>query len=331
MKDINAVEIELKRNKLTRSYQLTSEYLSMQGGYLTGDYLPSKWQYVAKLLEYQFLSHYWGSPPSWRMLLRKFNTKRTLPDFCVIGAVKSGTSDLSTNLILHPNVIAPLAKEFYLLDIDKWRVFYPTVRQKQNHATCYGLALSPFLAPYIHEMELTYNLSQVQPNTKIVLVLRDPVKRVYSQWKWDVWMAGKENTSKVPFLTSFSAYVDKSLAVFPEYPRYTSSLNTLEKTQALQLSIYWVAVNHWIECFGRDNVLVLDVGEYFVDSNHFLNQIYEFVGLPSFECPTFNNRINENPVVLPKPDEESLLKLSGFFKPYNEKLWQLLGREFDWE
>lgn len=331
MKQID-VATELKRNKLTRSYQLTSEYLSMQGGYLTGDDLPSKWQYVVKLLEYQFLSHYWGSPPSWRMLLRKFNTKRTLPDFCVIGAVKSGTSDLSTNLMLHPSVIAPLAKEFYLHDIDKWRVFYPTVRQKKNHATRYGLALSPFLAPYIHEMELAYNLSQVQPNTKIVLVLRDPVKRVYSQWKWDVWMAGKENTSKVPFLTSFSAYVDKSLAVFPEYPRDIALFNTtLEKTQALQLSIYWVVVSYWIEYFCRDNVLVLDVDEYFRDNNRVLNQIYEFVGLPSFECPVFNNRINENPLILPPPDEKSLLKLREFFKPYNEKLWQLLGKEFDWE
>ncbi|MDO9139834.1 MAG: sulfotransferase domain-containing protein, partial [Methylobacter sp.] len=188
-----------------------------------------------------------------------------------------------------------------------------------------GLALSPFLAPYLHWMELTYNLSQAQPNTKIVLILRDPVKRVFSHWKWDVFISGKKRTSELPFLTSFPAYVDKALEVFPEYPMYTTT-----GFDVLQTSIYWKAASYWMECFGRENVLVLDVADYFSDSNGFLNQIYEFVGLPDFECPVSNNKINENPIVLPPPDEESMAKLSEFFKPYNEKLWPLLGKEFDW-
>lgn len=317
--------IEHKRNKLSRAYQLVSEYRFMCNGYMSDEDFPSKLQYFTKLLEYQFLPHYFGSPPSWRKLLRKFNGKRTLPDFCVIGPIKSGTSDLAVNIMLHPNIMVPIAKEFYISDPEEWRIFYPTERQKKNHAFRYGSALSPFLAPYLNWMELTYKLSQLQPNTKIVLTLRDPVKRVFSHWKWDVFMSGKKRASELPFLTSFPDYVDKALAVFPEYPMYTAC-----GFDALQTSIYWKAVSYWMECFGRDNVLVLDVADYFLNSNRFLNQIYEFVGLPSFECPPFNNKVNENPIILPPPDEESMLKLSEFFKPYNEKLWTLLGREFDW-
>jgi hypothetical protein len=322
---MNAAAIERKRNRLSRAYQLTSENRCMRNGYLSDDELPSKLQYIAKLLEYQFLPHYFGGPPSWRKFLRKFNGKRTLPDFCVIGPVKSGTSDLAVNIMLHPNIMTPLVKEFLISDPEEWRIFYPTERQKKDHAARHGLALSPFLAPYLHWMELTYNLSQAQPNTKIVLILRDPVKRVFSHWKWDVFISGKKRTSELPFLTSFPAYVDKALEVFPEYPMYTTT-----GFDVLQTSIYWKAASYWMECFGRENVLVLDVADYFSDSNGFLNQIYEFVGLPDFECPVSNNKINENPIVLPPPDEESMAKLSEFFKPYNEKLWPLLGKEFDW-
>ncbi len=324
---MNAAEIEYKRNKLSRSYQLVSEHRRMFNGYMSENEFPSKLQYLVKLLEYQFLPHYFGIPPSWRKLLRKFGGKRTLPDFCVIGPIKSGTSDLAVNIMLHPNIMTPLAKEFYIPDPEEWRIFYPTERQKKKHASLYGSALSPFLAPYLYWMELTYKLSQMQPNTKIVLTLRDPVKRVYSHWKWEVFLSGKKRASELPFLISFPAYVDKALAVFPEYPMYTYKGRDAD---ALQISIYWKAVSYWMECFGRDNVLVLDVADYFFDSNRFLNQIYEFVGLPEFECPASNNKINENPIVLPPPDEESMSKLREFFNPHNEKLWSVLGKEFDW-
>jgi hypothetical protein len=321
---MNTAEIERQRNRLSRAYQLSSEYWYMRSGYMSNKERPTSWQYAAKLLEYQFLPHYFGSPPGWRKQLRKMAGKRTLPDFCVVGPIKSGTSDLAVNILLHPNIIAPLAKELHLPDPEDWRIFYPTERQKKVHATRYGSALSPFLAPYLHKMDLTYRLSRAQPETKIVLTLRDPALRVFSQWKWEVFLSGKKQVGELPFLASFQAYVDRALAMFPEYPMYTAV-----GFDVLQTSIYWKAVSYWIECFGRDNVLVMDVADYFADANLFLGRIYEFVGLPEFHCPV-SSRINENPVELPAPDRESMAKLSAFFKPYNEELWRVLGQQFSW-
>ncbi len=298
---------------------------SLCNGYLSGDSKPSMFEYFSRFIEYQILPHYFGGPPFWRRFLRKFNGRRTLPDFCVIGPIKSGTSDLAINILLHPNIMTPLAKEIYIADPEKWRIFYPTERQKKKYSLSYGSSQSPFLAPFLHWMELTYNLSKIQPNTKIVLTLRDPVKRAYSHWKWEVFVSGRKRANELPFLTSFSAYVDKAIAVFPEYPMYTAC-----GFNVLQTGIYWKAVSYWIECFGRDNVMVLDVADYFSNSNQFLNQIYDFVGLPNFDCPIFSDKINENPVFLPPPDKESIIKLSEFFKPHNEKLWIILDKKFDW-
>ena len=316
---------DYKRKKLIRSYQLVIEYFCINKGYTQNDTLPSKISYVKKFLEYQFLSHYFIDVPLWRKYLRKLSSKRTLPDFCVMGPIKSGTSDLAVNLLLHPNIMPPLSKEFYLSDPEEWRIYYPTRKQKQKYAERYGQALSPYLAPFLDWMELTYNLSQIQPDTKIVLVLRDPVKRFYSHWKWEVLTSGKKRAEMLPFLSSFASFVDQAIAMFPEYPMYTVNIG-----DPLRIGMYWKAVNYWIECFGRENILVLDVADYFYDKNQFLGQIYEFVGLPNFECPTYSDKINENPIILPPADQDSIHKLINFYEPYNQKLWAVLGKKFNW-
>lgn len=317
--------IDAKRKKLSRSYQLVTEYRFINKWRKPNNIYISKINYIAKFLEYQFLSHYFGSPPRWRMFLRKFRGKRTLPDFCVVGEVKSGTSDLSVNLLLHPNIMIPLAKEFSSPDPEDWRIYYPTERQKNKYIERYGFALSPYLVPGLDWMERTYNFSQIQPNTKIVLVLKDPVKRFYTHWKWEVFISGEKYADTLPFLRTFAAYVDQALTLFPEGRMYT-----VVNGDPLRLGIYWNSISYWMEHFGQNNILVLDMADYFIDRNQFLEQIYKFVGLPNFISPSNTDKVNENPLVLPPPDEASIQKLAAFYKPHNEKLWTLINKKFEW-
>lgn len=322
---MNIDSIFIKRNNLSRGYQLTTDYRYLHSGYGYPDKVITRVEYFSKLIEYQFLPHYFGSPPEWRVLLRRIFGNRTLPDFSVVGPIKSGTSDLSVSIMLHPNVMSPLAKEFYYDDIDCWKWFYPTKKQKAAHEALHGLALSPFLSPHFHDMEVIYNLSRLSPKRKAVLVLNNPIKRLYSQWKWELFIAGKSRSSILPFLSDFSTYVNKALSVYPVCPMYTACGH-----QPLQTSIYWKAVEYWIECFGRENVLILDVNEYFSDKNIFLGKILDFVGLPSFIFPDFKKNINENPIILPSPDEKSVSMLKSFFEPHNNKLWEVMDMEFNW-
>ncbi|WP_165786322.1 sulfotransferase domain-containing protein [Methylomonas sp. Kb3] len=302
-----------------------SEYTSLMGGFVSAEKKPTRYEYCSKWFEYQFLDHYFAAVPPWRCFVRKFSGLRTLPDFCVVGPIKGGTSDLAVNIMLHPHIMPPLAKEYYSSDIDKLRILYPTEKQRNNHALVNGGVMCPFLAPYLNWMEFVHNFSIAKPNAKIVLTLRDPVDRLYSHWKWEVFQSGKERVEGLPFLSTFSAYVDKALSLFPEYPMYTVC-----RSEPLQTSIYWKAVSFWIECFGRENVLVLDIESYFLDKSRFLNEIYDFVGLPQFHIPSGGDRVNENPIELSPPDQESLLKLTAFFESHNQKLWGLLGKEFNW-
>lgn len=324
---MNHDAIESRRLELARNYDIEAEINSERLGYeppVTRS--SSLWRRVARNVEFQVLPHYPALPPRWRLRLRAYSGRRTLPDFCVVGPVKSGTMDLAVSLMAHPNVIPPFAREFWFADPEEWRIFYPTEREKQRHAARHGIALSLYCVPFLHGYEAVYRLSKIKPDTRIVLTLRDPVDRLYSHWKWDVYGAGPRRLAAHPFLSEFATYVNRALELFP-----TALPPGICSFPSLHTSIYWQAVRYWIECFGRENVRVLDVGEYFLDANSFLKEIQGFVGLPRVETlPAFSRKMNENPLKLPKPDEASLAKLREFFRPHNEKLWDVIGERFSW-
>ena len=90
------------------------------------------------------------------------------------------------------------------------------------------------------------------------------------------------------------------------------------------------AVETWIECFGRNNVVVLNITDYFSDPNMFMRRVQEFVGLPPLVIPPPKNRTNENPIEAPPPSKQAIAKLQDFFTPYDDRLWQVIGERFEW-
>lgn len=307
--------VENRRRELARIYEIGADVRPT-----------SVWCRLARKIEFHTLKYYAGMPPRWRMRLRAYSRRRTLPDFCVVGPIKGGTSDLAINVMAHPNVMPPFSKEFWSPDPETWRIFYPTEYEKQRYAARHGVALSVYCVPFLHGFEAIYNLSKIKPSARIVLVLRDPVERMYSHWKWDVLLAGPKRLATFPFLGEFATYVDRALDLYP-----TTFMASVCGFPALHTSLYWQAVRYWIECFGRDNVRVMDIANYFGNANSFLQDIQSFVGLPQVETPPFSRRINQNPLNLAEPDEATLIRLRNFFRPHNERLWDVIGESFSWQ
>jgi hypothetical protein len=271
----------------------------------------------------QFFSHYCASPPQWRLLARRLRRERVLPDFCVIGPAKSGTTDLAVALMSHPNVLYPLAKEIAEPDPRSWNVYYPTVRAVRRHAARHGVALCPYIAPFLHRLEIPLALSAVCPDVKIVINLRNPADLVFSMWKWMILQKEQPSLdSHNPFLSNFSAFIDRALEVFPAAPSPFG--------YALHFGLYWPSVQQWLRCFPDKQVLVFDVSEYFRDRAHSWERIEGFVGLPHVPLPRHLPVTNRNPLDIPKPTAITRKKLEAFFEPYNRRLWEMLGTEFSW-
>src|SRR5689334_9575752 len=92
--------------RLTETYSLVEQHRLMR--YEERRTFSDRINHKMLMLKFQFLPHYFGRPPQWRLRLRAFGGERMLPDFACVGAIKSGTSDLSTYLFQHPCILPPL-------------------------------------------------------------------------------------------------------------------------------------------------------------------------------------------------------------------------------
>jgi hypothetical protein len=312
-----------RRKLLSRHVEVVNDHRRRLLGFGEKRLKRFSWEFLWELLRQQTYPHYWSMPPPWRLRLRRLTGPRVLPDFFIASPIKSGTTDLYTTLLLHPNIMTPLAKEFYPTNLARFRDYYPTVRAIRNHRKRYGVALCPYFVGGLEWVEQLYFLSSIRPQRKLIITLRNPVDRLYSHWKWEVLAAGKHIAGHLAVLQRFDAFVDTALKLFP-------ACLALRTPPPLQQSIYCTWVAQWIEAFGPANVLVLNADDYFSDRDNCLRSIQEFVGIPYVSIPAFSQRINENPLKVPGPDAASRLKLREFYEPYNQKLWEIIGKEFSW-
>lgn len=284
---------------------------------------------AAKLLaRAQFLDHYWGYPPTWRMMARKHlagrlpGGNRVLPDFACVGSIKNGTSDLATNLFSHPSIVPPFSKEIFSDDVESWRPYYPTTREMNEARAATGAARTGYFTPWLSRRPLAAKFHDAAPDAKAILMLRDPVKRAYSHYKWELIFGGPR-ALKRPQFSSYASFVDAALELYPDYaPTYCGE-------PFLQCGMYANLVTPWLKTFGSDNVMIVRAEDYFTSPATILGEIHQFLGLepiPYRKAP----KLNENPLEAPVEEPESRAKLAEFYRPHNERLYELIGRDLRW-
>lgn len=106
------------------------------------------------------------------------------PNFFIVGAAKSGTSALYRYLREHPNIFMPELKEphFFATDhpnqriirtMDEYlRLFYPAGSQH--------LAVGEASPQYLRSDLALQNIRDFNPQARIIIMLRNPVDRIYS-------------------------------------------------------------------------------------------------------------------------------------------------------
>ena len=104
-----------------------------------------------------------------------------LPNFVVIGAMRSGSTSLYKYLQAHPDVYMP-RKEIHFFDRkwDRGLSWYLTRFEGHAGQTAVGEATPSYLA----EPEALDRMASTIPDARLLAVLRDPVDRAYSHY----WM-----------------------------------------------------------------------------------------------------------------------------------------------
>ena len=246
--------------------------------------------------------------------------KKLGPDFIIAGASKCGTSSIYYYLSRHPQVLLSHTKEIdffnrnYQRGIDWYLAHFPSITDRPDFLT--GEATPNYLRfPQVAE-----RIKATFPQTKIIILLRNPVDRAIS------WHYHKLNTG----LTS----EDLATAIATEIERL-ASVSEAEITNTgfydpdnIMSSLYIYKIKPWIELLGREQFLILKSENFYLDPLQTMTEVFNFLDLPN--CPLKNYpKVNAGSYNRVEP---SLRKtLAKYFAPYNRQLEEYLGIEFGWE
>lgn len=123
---------------------------------------------------------------AWKIQSQLFHQQRT--DFVICGAQKGGTTALDAYLREHPEICMAKKKEVHFFDREK---FFSN--NKPNYSR-YHAYFSPnkqhrvfgeATPIYMFWEKAIQRIYQYNPNMKLIVVLRDPVKRAYSHWNME--------------------------------------------------------------------------------------------------------------------------------------------------
>lgn len=175
-----------------------------------------------------------------------------LPNLVIAGVGKAGTTSLHWYLSQHPDICASPVKEigYFMPLVDGQGALGPVEEYRSLFQACgaerYRLEASPqyFQAgrPLVDAMR------DVLGEPKVVVMLRDPVDRLWSQYRFM-----RSRMSDLPREMSFEEYVGRCLEVRRSAEPLTAQ-NRLYR--AVQGGFYAEYLDPWVEVFGADLRLV---------------------------------------------------------------------------
>jgi len=250
---------------------------------------------------------------------------RVLPDFVILGAQKSGTTTLYTQLSSHPAVMPALRKEVHYFDaaprpIEWYRAFFPRRRAMEERATRVGHAVTGEATPfYLAHPAAPARLRAAVPQARLIAVLRDPVERAVSGYHHAVRMGDESRPIDVALDPAHADRLPDAVEWYddPDCPA--------RRRGYLVRGLYADQLERWFTTLSREQVLVLETRE--LAGGAALGKTLEFLGLAAAAADAASDR-NVGSYNAPDPSIERSLR--EYFAPHNERLFSLLGHRFDW-
>jgi hypothetical protein len=277
----------------------------------------------------QFRSYYFFNPPKWRVWARTLgSSQRMAPSFASIGAVRSGTSFLSSYIFQHPHVVLPLSKEISFTEtMRELMAHFPTLAAQRAAERRNGGAITGYCTPVMPNPLWIFLAKSMFPDMRIICVLRDPVERTFSHWRWDQKrFSRKMQDPHWKGFPDFETLIKTEMATIRGGGMEPHAFSGA-RAGYLRHSIYAPFLRLLFEKFGRDRVFIVDAAEFFRDPRSTAKKIYAFLGLPEVEPLVIEEQNPGPPGTLDHGVRENL---AAFFQPYNEELYALLDRDFGW-
>jgi len=235
-----------------------------------------------------------------------------IPRFIIIATWKGGTTSMCNIFSKHPLICKASGEPPYFVRHSEFRKMSFSMWQKQTFRHCRqtkyvvmksaGMLSGRYCAP---------RLKSVLPNAKIVVLLRNPVDRVYSHWFME-FCKGRTTLSFERFIKRHKRILDAGL--------YAHSLK------------------RWFQFFSEEQFLIIRSEDFWKQPRDTLLKVQEFANIPvhNFSDSEVTRVYGSSPRcdrllgARPQMNPSIRRQLFKYFAPHNRRLETLLQKPFYW-
>ncbi|XP_059388709.1 heparan sulfate glucosamine 3-O-sulfotransferase 3A1 [Carassius carassius] len=256
---------------------------------------------------------------------------KKLPQAIIIGVKKGGTRALLEFLRVHPDIRAVGAEpHFFDRNYDNGMDWYRDLMPK----TLDGQITMEKTPSYFVTREAPARIYAMSRDTKLIVVVRDPVTRAISDYT--------QTLSKKPDIPTFESLTFKN--------RTTGLIDT--SWSAIQIGIYAKHLDNWLQFFPMSQILFVSGERLISDPAGELGRVQDFLGLKRIitDKHFYFNQTKGFPCLKkaegsskphclgktkgrthPNIHPEVVQRLRDFYRPFNMKFYQMTGRKFGWD
>jgi hypothetical protein len=261
-------------------------------------------------------------------LRRPTSIWRALPELLVIGAQRGGTSSLYRYLGAHPQVVPSLRKEVEYFT----RRYAEGQRWYRAHFPLRGQGTITFEADpyYLFHPLAAERAALTVPDARLVVMLRDPVKRAYSHWQHNR-MLGVEPLDFPAALEAEPerlAGEEERIMADPSYDAWNHNMLSYAARGR-----YAPQLRAWLRHYPDDRLLVMRSEDFYTDTPATFDRVLSFLQLDPWRPPEFANWSYSGGS---RPAKEGIdsdvgAALAASFASDNRDLEDMLGWESRWE
>jgi hypothetical protein len=283
------------------------------------------------------------SPTTWKTRLKQAarvytvptSRIRPLPEFLIIGAQRCGTTSLYKYLAEHPRFVSATLKtkgvHFFDMNYDKgmawYRAHFPTSAYRalfraRNGADLVTGEASPY---YLFHPEVPHRLAQHLPSVKLIVMLRDPIERTYSQWQHELSRGFEHLDRFEDALDAEDGRLAGEVKRMGADPKYMSFAH--QHHSYVARSCYADQVEVYRSLFPAAQIHFMKAEDFFSDPGVEYARVLEFLGLPAHDLGDYKKHNGYKRTAMDPATRERLV---AHFADSNRRLVEMLGPRFSW-
>jgi hypothetical protein len=226
---------------------------------------------------------------------------RMLPSFLVCGGQRCGTTSLYRALAAHPAVLkAVWHKGVHYFDTSyhrgpRWyRAHFPLQRTASRIQHEVGVPAQTFESSpyYLYHPHAAARIAADLPHAKLIVLVRDPVERAYSQHAHEVARGFETERDFAAALRLEPVRLQGQRERLLAHPHAYSFSHQHHAYRARgEYATYLTLLAHHVS---RERILVVDSERFFADPETTYDRVLDFLGLPRLGYPAFE-RHNARP------------------------------------